>query len=184
MKLLTNILYNTIIFFTSICVVDRVVAYFLKIIANISGVFKLMSYETQPPSFINEIINIPFEIGFFVIFIFYFIYIFNIPSKPIDYFKDSKWNKLIIGSAIIFVLMIINYYQATYLDGLIGIMLQSYLFPIIWFLLFHIYNLKYLEKVEAKYTKFPFYAGIVFVIFFFSSMHPFVIKRVFSILNY
>ena len=57
MKLLTNILYNTVIFFTSICVVDRVVAYFLKTIANISGVFKLMSYETQPPSLINEIIN-------------------------------------------------------------------------------------------------------------------------------
>ena len=183
MKLLTNILYNTIIFFTSICIVDRVTVYFLKSIASISGVFQIMSYETQPSSLIHEIINIPFEIGFFVVFIFYFIYMFNISSKSVDYFKESKWNKLLICSAIIFLLMIINYAQAGYLDGLINIMLVSYFLPISWFILFHLYNLKYLEKVEAKYSKFPFYAGIVFVIFFFSTMHPFVIRRVFSIFN-
>mgnify|MGYP006107871313 FL=1 len=183
MKLLTNILYHTVIFFTSICIVDRVVSYFLKIIANSSGVYQMMSYETHPSSLINEIINIPLEVGFFAIFIFYFIYMFNISIKPIDYFKEIKWNKLIICSVIIFVLMIINYAQSTYLDGLFGIMLQSYLLPIIWFLLFHIYNLKCLEQIEANYSKFPFYAGIVFVIFFYSSMHPFLITRVFSIFN-
>ena len=181
--MIKNIIYNTIIFFTSICVADRVVAYFLKIIANISGVFQIMSYKTQPPSLINEIINIPFVMGLFIIFIFYFIYMFNISSKPIDYFKESKWNKLLICSAIIFVLMIINYAQAGYLDGLINIMLVSYFLPICWFLLFHLYNLKYLEKIDAKYSKFSFYGGIVFVIFFFSTMHPLVIKRVFSIFN-
>ena len=183
MKLLTNIIYNTTIFFTSICVADRVVVYFLKTIANISGVFQIMSYKTQSSSLRNEIINIPFVIGLFIIFIFYFIYILNISSKPVDYFKESKWNKLLICSAIIFVLMIINYAQAGYLDGLINIMLVSYFLPISWFILFHIYNLKYLEKIEAKYSKFPFYAGIVFVIFLFTTMHPFVIKRVFSIFN-
>jgi len=183
MKLLTNISYNTAIFFTSICIVDRVVAYFLKIIANTSGVFQMMSYETQPSSLINEIINIPFEVGFFAIFISYFIYMFNISSKPIDYFKEIKWNKLIICSVIIFVLMIINYSQSPYLDGLVGIILQSYLLPIIWFLLFHIYNLKYFKQIETNYSKFPFYAGIVFVIFFFGSIHPFLITRVVSIFN-
>ena len=183
MKLLTNILYNTIIFFTSICVVDRVVAYFLKIIANISGVFQMMSYETQSSSLIHEIINIPFEIGFFVIFIFYFIYMFNISSKPIDYFKGSKWNKLIISSAIIFVLMIINYALGNFLKPMVNIMLASYFLPVSWFLLFHIYNLKYLEKVETKYSKFPFYAGIVFAIYFFNIIHPFLIRRVLSTFN-
>jgi len=183
MKLLINILYNTIIFFTSICVVDRVVAYFLKIIVNISGVFQMMSYETQPSSLRNEIINIPLEIGFFALFILYFIYMFNISNKPVDYFKESKWNQLIICSFIIFILMIINYTQATYLNALINIMLVYYFLPICWFSLFHIYNLKYLEKIDAKYSKFSFYGGILFVIFSFNTIHPFVIKRVFSIFN-
>tara|TARA_B110000438_G_C15665458_1_gene585828 strand:+ start:85 stop:633 length:549 start_codon:yes stop_codon:yes gene_type:complete len=181
MKLITNILYHTIIFFTSICIVDRVAAYFLKVIVNIDGVFQMISYETQLPSFINEIINIPLVIGLFLIFIFYFIYMLNISSKPIDYFKDSKWNRLIICSIIIFVLMVINYAQAAYLNELINIMLAAYLLPIIWFFLFHRFNLKYLEKVEAKYSKFPFYVGVMFVVLFFTAIHPFIIRRISSL---
>ena len=183
MKLLTNILYNTVIFFTSICVVDRVACYFSIVIAHISGVYQIMSYKTQPSTLINEIIHIPLVIVLFIIFIFYFIYMFNISNKPIDYFKESKWNKLLICSAIIFVLMIINYAQAGYLDGLTNIILMSYFLPVSWFILFHIYNLKYLEKVETKYSKFPFYAGIVFAIYFFNIIHPFLIRRVLSTFN-
>ena len=183
MKLLTNILYNTVIFFTSICVVDRVASYFLVIIAHISGISQMMSYDKRPSSLINEIIHIPLVIVLFIIFIFYFIYMFNISNKPLDYFKESKWNKLLICSAIIFVLMIINYAQAGYLDGLTNIILMSYFLPISWFILFHIYNLKYLEKVEAKYTKFPFYAGIVLIILFFQSLNPTLIRRVTSLFN-
>ena len=108
-------------FFTSIFVTDRIVAYFLKIIANSSGVVQMMSYEKTSSSFKNEIINIPLEIGLFAIFLLYFIYMFNIPIKSIDYFKQSKWNKLITCSFIIFLLMIINYAQATYLNALINI---------------------------------------------------------------
>ena len=143
----------------------------------------MMSYDKRPSSLINEIIHIPLVIVLFIIFIFYFIYMFNISNKPLDYFKESKWNKLLICSAIIFVLMIINYAQAGYLDGLINIMLVSYFLPISWFILFHIYNLKYLEKVEASYSKFPFYAGIVFVIFIFNTIHPFVIRRLSYLFN-
>ena len=183
MKLLTNILYNTIIFFTSICVVDRVAFYFLQVIASISGFLQSMSYETAPPSFLVQFAIIPLEIAFFVIFTFYFVYMFNIPSQSINYFNKGKWNKLIIGSFIIFVLMMINYSIGSFLKPMFNFLLASHLLPIIWFLLFHIYNLKYVEKVESKYSKFPFYTGIVFVIFLFSSMHPILLRRVFSIFN-
>ena len=181
--LLINIVYNTFIFFTSICIIDRVVFYFIKTVASISGIFQMMSYEITPPSFINQIIDVHLEIGFFVIFIFYFFYIFNISIKPIDYFKKNKWNKLIVCSFIIFALMIINHAQATYLNPSIYTILASYFFPISWFYLFHIYNLKYLERIDANYTKFPFYTGIVSSAFFFNTIHPFIIKRAISIFN-
>ena len=183
MNLFVNILYNTIIFFTTICVANKVLFCFLGSIAAISGFLQILSYETLSPTYIVLLTIIPLEITFFVIFTFFFIYMFNISSKSIDYFKDSKWNKLIISSVIVFVLMIINYALGNYLKPMLNIMLSSYFLPISWFLLFHIYNLKYLEKVETGYSKFPFYAGIVLAIYTFKTINPFLIERISSMFN-
>ena len=142
LKKATYYIFTTLTF---LFVIWTIVIQSLPIIGRIQFIVKYPS--NLPPHFIHDIINLTLVILFVAIFICFTVYLFNLFKKGIEYYNDSKWNKLILGLLVIVTLMFIH----TFFSDIGGsqykfFITQSYLCPTIFLLLYHRFNLRYLDK--------------------------------------
>jgi len=99
-------------------------------------------------SYIDDGVNLLLLLPLVLIFIYFIIYLFNLSRKGIDYYKDKKWDKLILVSFFLIGSIFIHSFVAGVENPYRYWIINTYLCPMVFFLLYQRFNLKYLEEIK------------------------------------